>query len=74
MMIIAIFQRPVSLLHDLTQILRLTLEGPFDPASAPKGLKSLLVRSGGSASFEDLETKLKQTLADVLEAFNSLIV
>ncbi len=27
-----------QLLHDLTQILRLTLEGPFDPASAPKGL------------------------------------
>jgi [glutamine synthetase] adenylyltransferase / [glutamine synthetase]-adenylyl-L-tyrosine phosphorylase len=63
-----------QLLHDLTQVLRVTLEGPFDPASAPEGLKSLLVRSGGSASFEDLETKLKQTLADVFEAFNRLIV
>ncbi|MFA5958152.1 bifunctional [glutamine synthetase] adenylyltransferase/[glutamine synthetase]-adenylyl-L-tyrosine phosphorylase [Hyphomicrobium sp.] len=62
------------LLHDLTQVLRLTIEGPFDPASAPKGLKSLLVRSGDTTSFEDLETKLKQTLADVLEAFNRLIV
>jgi glutamate-ammonia-ligase adenylyltransferase len=63
-----------QLLHDLTQVLRLTIEGPFDPVSAPKGLKSLLVRSGGTTSFGDLETKLKQTLADVLEAFDRLTV
>ncbi|WP_244437816.1 bifunctional [glutamine synthetase] adenylyltransferase/[glutamine synthetase]-adenylyl-L-tyrosine phosphorylase [Hyphomicrobium denitrificans] len=63
-----------QLLHDLTQILRLTLEGPFHSASAPKGLKSLLVRAGEAASFEDLEHKLKQSLADVREAFERLIV
>ena len=63
-----------QLLHDLTQVLRLTIEGPFDPASAPKGLKLLLARSGDTTSFEDLEIKLKQTLADVAEAFNRLIV
>jgi glutamate-ammonia-ligase adenylyltransferase len=63
-----------QLLHDLTQILRLTLEGPFHPASAPKGLKSLLVRAGEAVSFEDLEHKLKQSLADVREAFERLIV
>lgn len=63
-----------QLLHDLTQVLRLTIEGPFDPVSAPKGLKLLLARSGNTTSFEDLEIKLKQTLADVLESFNRLIV
>ncbi|HVX37084.1 MAG TPA: bifunctional [glutamine synthetase] adenylyltransferase/[glutamine synthetase]-adenylyl-L-tyrosine phosphorylase [Hyphomicrobium sp.] len=63
-----------QLLHDLTQILRLTLEGPFHPASAPKGLKSLLVRAGEAESFADLERKLKQSLADVREAFERLIV
>jgi len=63
-----------QLLHDLTQILRLTLEGPFDPASAPKGLKSLLVRAADATSFSDLEDKLKQGLADVHEAFQRLIV
>jgi glutamate-ammonia-ligase adenylyltransferase len=62
-----------QLLHDLTQVLRLTIEGPFAPASAPKGLKLLLARSGNAISFEDLETKLKQALADILEAFNRLI-
>ena len=63
-----------QLLHNLTQILRLTLEGPFNPASAPKGLKSLLVRAADAASFEELEQKLKQALADVRSAFGRLIV
>ena len=63
-----------QLLHDLTQILRLTLEGAFNPGLAPKGLKSLLVRAGHAASFEDLEAKLKQALADVSAAFEKLII
>jgi glutamate-ammonia-ligase adenylyltransferase len=63
-----------QLLHNLTQILRLTLEGPFHPETAPKGLKSLLVRAADAASFEDLEGKLKQALADVRDAFDRLIV
>ena len=63
-----------QLLHDLTQILRLTLEGPFNPASAPKGLKSRLVRASHAESFEDLEGKLKQTFADVSAAFEKLII
>jgi glutamate-ammonia-ligase adenylyltransferase len=62
-----------QLLHNLTQILRLTLEGPFIPASAPKGLKSLLVRAADAASFEELEQKLKQALADIRSAFDRLI-
>jgi glutamate-ammonia-ligase adenylyltransferase len=63
-----------QLLHNLTQILRLTLEGPFHPETAPKGLKSLLVRAAAAASFEDLERKLKQSLGHVREAFDQLIV
>jgi glutamate-ammonia-ligase adenylyltransferase len=63
-----------QLLHNLTQILRLTLEGPFNPASAPKGLKSLLVRAADAGSFEELEQKLKQALADIRGAFDRLIV
>ena len=62
------------LLHNLTQVLRLTIEGPFDPVSAPKGMKSLLVRSAGENSFNDLEIRLKRTLAGVLDAFNRLII
>lgn len=62
-----------ELLQDLTQVLRLTLEGRFEPAEAPEGLKALLVRSGATASFQDLETKLERTLGEVHAAFNRLI-
>jgi [glutamine synthetase] adenylyltransferase / [glutamine synthetase]-adenylyl-L-tyrosine phosphorylase len=62
-----------QLLHDLTQVLRLTLEGRFDPVQAPEGLKALLVRSGNAASFEDLEMKLKKTLGEIFSAFKRLI-
>ncbi|WP_246317083.1 bifunctional [glutamine synthetase] adenylyltransferase/[glutamine synthetase]-adenylyl-L-tyrosine phosphorylase [Hyphomicrobium methylovorum] len=63
-----------QLLHDLTQILRLTLAGSFDPASAPKGLKLLLTRASGDATFAELETRLKAAQATILEAFDRLIV
>jgi glutamate-ammonia-ligase adenylyltransferase len=61
-------------MHDLTQILRLTLEGHFNPATAPEGLKALLARAGQAGSFEELEITLKQALGDVLAAFDRMIV
>ena len=45
------------LLHDLTQIVRLCLEGRFDPATAPSGLKDLLARAGDAPSFPVLEAR-----------------
>jgi glutamate-ammonia-ligase adenylyltransferase len=63
-----------QLMHDLTQILRLTLEGHFNPATAPEGLKALLARAGQAGSFEELENTLKQALGDVLAAFDRMIV
>ncbi len=61
------------LVLDLTQILRLCLEGVFDPATAPKGLKALLARAGDAASFEELETRLRATLAAVAALFDEII-
>src|SRR5262249_1117605 len=46
------------LLNDLTQVLRLTLDGPFDPAKAPEGLKALLARAAGAEDFTALEASL----------------
>jgi glutamate-ammonia-ligase adenylyltransferase len=63
-----------QLMHDLTQILRLTLEGQFNQASAPEGLKALLARAGQADSFEELENTLKQALGAVLTAFDRMIV
>ena len=39
------------LLHNLTQVLRLCLDGPFEPAKAPDGLKDLLARAGEAPDF-----------------------
>lgn len=61
------------LVHDLTQILRLCLEGPFDPATAPKGMKELLARAGDAESFSELEDRLRATLGAVARLFDEII-
>ncbi len=61
------------LLHDLTQIVRLSLDDGFDPQTAPEGLKQLLARAGGTESFEALEIRLKALLDGVYRAFEALI-
>ena len=63
-----------DLLHNLTQILRLCLEGTFVPATAPNGLKELLARAGDAPSFAALEIRLTETLAAVAALFDELIV
>jgi glutamate-ammonia-ligase adenylyltransferase len=62
------------LIHDLTQVLRLCQDGPFDPAAAPKGLRELAARAGDSPSFEALEVKLHELLAANHARFERLIV
>ena len=61
------------LVHDLTQVLRLCLEGPFDPLTAPTGLKELLVLAGDAPDFAALETRLKETLAAVARLFGEIV-
>jgi glutamate-ammonia-ligase adenylyltransferase len=62
------------LLGDLTQVLRLCLEGKFDPAAAPHGLKELLARAGDAPSFAALEQRLRDVLGAVAGLFDRLIV
>jgi glutamate-ammonia-ligase adenylyltransferase len=61
------------LVHNLTQIVRLCLEGPFDPATAPRGMKELLARAGDAASFPELESRLRVTLESVAALFDEII-
>lgn len=61
------------LLHNLTQILRLCLDEPFDPATAPSGLKALLARAGDAPDFATLEGALGETLAGVAARFSELV-
>jgi glutamate-ammonia-ligase adenylyltransferase len=59
----------VRLYHDLTQILRLCLAGPFDPKTAGPGLLRLLVRAADVPDFAALEATLIETQARVRESF-----
>ncbi len=61
------------LVHDLTQILRLSLDHPFDPDTAPGGLKVLLARAGGAEDFAGLEADLKAALSSVFNAFERIV-
>ncbi len=61
------------LVHDLTQILRLSLDQPFDPVTAPGGLKVLLAKAGGAQNFDELEVELKAAISRIFNAFERLV-
>jgi len=61
------------LLNNLTQVLRLCLDDPFDPAKAPQGLRSLLARAGSVPGFAQLEAELMAREAEVAALFDRLI-
>jgi glutamate-ammonia-ligase adenylyltransferase len=63
----------VRLYHDLTQILRLCLSGPFDPKKAGAGLAGLLTRAGDAPDLAALEAHLADTQARVREAFERIL-
>ena len=62
-----------TLYHALTQCLRLCLDKPFVPEEAPRALKDLLARSTNMPDFPTLEAMLKDTLAQVHEAFERIV-
>jgi glutamate-ammonia-ligase adenylyltransferase len=59
--------------HDLTQVLRLCLGAPFDPAEAGPGLRALLARAGRVPDFATLEAVLQDTQAEVRAAFLRIV-
>jgi glutamate-ammonia-ligase adenylyltransferase len=61
------------LLSNLTQVLRLCLDEPFDPAKAPDGLKALLARAGEAPDFRHLEADLVSREAEIAILFDRLI-
>jgi glutamate-ammonia-ligase adenylyltransferase len=59
----------VRLYQNLTQILRLCLNGPFDPKAVGPGLLSLLARAADVPDFTTLEAHLAETQARVRASF-----
>ncbi len=62
------------LLNNLTQVLRLCVDGPFEPAKATDGLKALLARAGEAPDFRHLEADLVAREAEVAALFDRLVV
>jgi glutamate-ammonia-ligase adenylyltransferase len=63
----------VRLYHDLTQILRLCLAGPFDAKTAGPGLLRLLARAADVPDFATLEAHLAETQAAVRATFDRIL-
>ena len=63
-----------NLIQNLTQVTRLTFDGPFDPLKAPDGLKELLARIGEAPDFSRLEALLAEATAEIGRLFDDLIV
>jgi [glutamine synthetase] adenylyltransferase / [glutamine synthetase]-adenylyl-L-tyrosine phosphorylase len=62
-----------GLISNLTQVLRLCLEGPFEPDKAAEGLKALLARAGDAPDFARLEADLAACEAEVAALFDLLV-
>jgi [glutamine synthetase] adenylyltransferase / [glutamine synthetase]-adenylyl-L-tyrosine phosphorylase len=63
----------LRLWHAIQHVLRLTVEGEFDPAEAPEALKSVLVRATQARDFPALEARLEATAAAVRTIFEQLL-
>jgi glutamate-ammonia-ligase adenylyltransferase len=63
----------VKLHHNLTQILRLALHGPFDPKVAGAGLLELLSKANGLPNFPTLDAHLVETQQKVRASFNRIL-
>ena len=62
--------RPAAVLfHNITQILRLCLPGPFDPKTAGTGLLALLARAADVPNFATLDAHLAETQSKVRASF-----
>jgi glutamate-ammonia-ligase adenylyltransferase len=63
----------VRLYHDLTQVLRLCLPGPFDPKAASPSLVRLLARAADVPDLATLEAHVTETETKVRKCFTRLL-
>jgi glutamate-ammonia-ligase adenylyltransferase len=68
-----VLRRGVQLLHDLTQVLRLCLSGPFDAKSASPQLLRLLARAADLPDFAAVDADLGETEQRVRASFERVL-
>ncbi len=59
----------LRLWHAVQGVLRLTVEGPFEPEAAPEALRATLARAAGARNFAALDSEVRATAARVLAIF-----
>jgi glutamate-ammonia-ligase adenylyltransferase len=69
----AVLLPAARLVNDLTQVLRLCVDGRFEPAKASDGLKGLLARAAEAPDFKRLEADLAGREAEVAALFDQLV-
>jgi [glutamine synthetase] adenylyltransferase / [glutamine synthetase]-adenylyl-L-tyrosine phosphorylase len=68
-----VLRAAVRLYHDLTQLLRLCLPGPFDPNAADPGLVALLARAADVPDWITLDAFVIETQAKVRGCFTRVL-
>ena len=63
----------IGLNHNLTQVIRICVEGVFKPEEATPGLRSLLARAGDAPDFATLEADLTGSQHKVRAAFADIV-
>ncbi|MXN47098.1 bifunctional [glutamine synthetase] adenylyltransferase/[glutamine synthetase]-adenylyl-L-tyrosine phosphorylase [Shinella kummerowiae] len=66
-------QRALVLYTEISQIVRLCVDGSFDPKEAPAGLIDLVCRAGDSPDLRTLEADIKQRSKAVRKIFQALV-
>ncbi|MNL75217.1 hypothetical protein D3C87_2009800 [compost metagenome] len=63
----------LRLLTDLSQVTRLCIDGPFDPAAVPAGLVDLVCRAGDAPDIKTLEAELRRLSKAVRKVFQVVV-
>jgi glutamate-ammonia-ligase adenylyltransferase len=63
----------LHLYSDIAQIIRLCIDGPFDPKEAPEGLKELLCRASDMPDLKVLEGEIRRSSRAVREVFRRTV-
>ncbi|MFT4183660.1 MAG: bifunctional [glutamine synthetase] adenylyltransferase/[glutamine synthetase]-adenylyl-L-tyrosine phosphorylase [Rhizobium sp.] len=63
----------LNLYTELSQLIRLCVDGAFDPAKAPSGLIELVCRAGDCPDIRTLEAELKRLSKAVRKIFQSVV-
>jgi glutamate-ammonia-ligase adenylyltransferase len=69
----AALREAAALYHRLTQVLRLCLDGPYDPAKVPGGLNLLVANAAAVPDIAQTEALLAETQSRVAALFRKLV-